>query len=315
MVASESKAHPLIMNFMLTEEQIQELLSYDALIPAIRTALMEYSAGRVQQPVRTIIPVSSHGGWMGVMPAVYGPVMGAKMVTFYPGNAELQKHTHMAVIQLFRADSGEPLMAMDGRLITEMRTAAVSAVAIDLLANPQARVLGILGSGVQARSHMRALAGIRSFAEVRVWSRSQEHAQQFAAEVGARVTTAEEAVRGADVVLTLTSSPQPILHGRWLSPGAVVCAIGSATPDRRELDEKAMRGVVVVESRASAMREAGDIVQAHAEVSAEIGELLNGTAKINPGSAPVVFKSVGIAVEDIAAAKLVYDNFVKRNVH
>jgi ornithine cyclodeaminase/alanine dehydrogenase-like protein (mu-crystallin family) len=296
---------------MLTEEQIRELLSYDELIPAIRKALMDYSAGRVQQPVRSIIPVSSYGGWFGVMPAVYGSVMGAKMVTFYPGNAELQKHTHMAVIQLFRADTGEPLATMDGRLITEMRTAAVSAVAIDHLAQPQTKVLGILGSGVQARSHMRALAGIRSFAEVRVWSRSRNHAQRFAAEIGARVTTAEEAVSGADVVLALTSSPHPILYGRWLSPGAMVCAIGAATPDRRELDEEAMRGAVVVESRESAMREAGDIVLAKAHVSAEIGELLNG-AQLDRGDRPVVFKSVGIAVEDIAAAKLVYEKFSGR---
>jgi ornithine cyclodeaminase/alanine dehydrogenase-like protein (mu-crystallin family) len=293
------------------EEKVRALLSYDALIPAIRQALMEFSAGRVQQPLRTIVPVTSHGGWFGVMPAVYGTVMGAKMVTFYPGNAERQIHTHMAVIQLFRSDTGEPLATMDGRLITEMRTAAVSAVAIDHLAHPEAKVLGILGSGVQARSHVRALAGIRSFAEVRVWSRSPDHAQQFASEIGARVTSAEQAASGADVVLALTSSPAPILFGRWLSPHATVCAIGSATPERRELDDEAMRGAVVVESREAALKEAGDIVLARAEVAAEIGELLNG-AQIDRGGRPVVFKSVGIAVEDIAAAKLVYDKFMER---
>ena len=243
---------------VLDEEQVRAVLSYEELIPAIRQALKDFSAGRVQQPVRAIIPVSSYGGWFGVMPAVYGTVMGAKMVTFYPRNAELQKHTHMAMIQLFRADTGEPLASMDGRLYG-MRTAAVSAVAIDYLAHPQAKVLGILGSGVQARSHFRALAGIRSFAEVRVWSRSPDHAQQFAAEIGARVTPAEEAVSGADVVLALTSSPQPILRGRWLRPDAMVCAIGVATPDRRELDDETMRGAVVVESREAAMREAGDM--------------------------------------------------------
>jgi ornithine cyclodeaminase/alanine dehydrogenase-like protein (mu-crystallin family) len=295
---------------MLTEEQVRGLLSYDELIPAVRRALMDFSAGRVQQPVRAILPVAAHGGWFGVMPAVYGGVMGAKMVTFYPGNAALGTHTHMAMIQLFRADTGEPLATMDGRLITEMRTAAVSAVAIDHLAPAEAKVLAILGSGVQARSHVRALAGIRSFAEIRVWSRSQEHAQQFAAEIGARVTTAEEAVSAADVVLALTSSPQPILKGKWLSPHAMVCAIGAATPDRRELDEEAMRGAVVVESREAAMREAGDIVLAKAQVSAEIGELLNG-ALLERGDRPVVFKSVGMAVEDIAAAKLVYDKFME----
>lgn len=296
---------------MLSEEQVRSLLSYEELIPAMRKALMDFSAGRVLQPLRAILPVATHGGWFGVMPAVYDTVMGAKMVAFYPGNVDLQKHTHMAMIQLFRSDTGEPLATMDGRLITEMRTAAVSAVAIDHLAAPGAKVLGILGSGVQARSHFRALAGIRSFTDVRVWSRSQNHAQQFANEVGARVTTAEQAVSGADVVLSLTSSPEPVLRGKWLSPHTMVCAIGAATPERRELDEEAMRGAVVVESREAAMKEAGDIVLAHAQVTAEIGELLNG-AQMERGDRPVVFKSVGIAVEDIAAAKLVYDKFTKQ---
>jgi thiomorpholine-carboxylate dehydrogenase len=294
---------------MLTEEQVRALLSYEDLIPAIRKALMDFSAGRVQQPVRSILRVGS--GWFGVMPAAYDRVMGAKMVTFYPGNAELKKHTHMAMIQLFRSDTGEPLVTMDGRLITEMRTAAVSAVAIDHLAHAEAKVLAILGSGVQARSHIRALARIRRFTEIRVWSRSPDHAQQFASEIGARVTaTAEQAVVGTDVVLALTSSPQPILKGEWLSPRAMVCAIGAATPDRRELDEEAMRGAVVVESREAAMKEAGDIVLARATVRAEIGELLNGAA-LDRGDRAVVFKSVGIAVEDIAAAKLVWDRFSK----
>jgi ornithine cyclodeaminase/alanine dehydrogenase-like protein (mu-crystallin family) len=293
------------------EEKVRALLSYDALIPAIRQALMDFSAGRVQQPLRTIVPAIPHGGWFGVMPAVYGSVMGAKMVTFYPGNAERQMHTHMAVIQLFRSNTGEPLATMDGRLITEMRTAAVSAVAIDHLAHPAARVLGILGSGVQARSHVKALAGIRSFAEVLVWSRSPDHAQQFANEIGARVTTAEQAVSGADVVLAVTSSPVPVVFGRWLRQDAMVCAIGAATPERRELDDETMRGAVVVESREAALKEAGDIVLARAQVAAEIGELLNG-AQIDRGGRPVVFKSVGIAVEDIAAAKLVYDKFIER---
>jgi ornithine cyclodeaminase/alanine dehydrogenase-like protein (mu-crystallin family) len=296
---------------MLTEEQIRPVLSYEELIPAIRQALKDFSAGHVRQPLRNIIPVPASGGWFGVMPAVYGTVMGAKMVAFYPGNANLGKHTHMAMIQLFRADTGEPLVTMDGRLITEMRTAAVSAVAIDHLAPAEAKVLAILGSGVQARSHMRALRGIRAFREIRVWSRSQEHAERFAGEIGARVMSAEQAVCGADVVLALTSSPEPILKGKWLSPHAMVCAIGAATPERRELDAETMRGTIVVESREAALKEAGDIILAQARVSAEIGELLNG-AQIERGDLPIVFKSVGIAVEDIAAARLAYEKFKER---
>ncbi len=295
----------------LNEDQVRAVLSYDDLIPAIRQALMDFSAGRAVQPVRTVMRVPSGSAWFAVMPAIYGGVMGAKMVAFYPGNTALEKHTHMAMIQLFRSDTGEPLAVMDGRLITEMRTAAVSAVAIDLLAGTQPKVLAILGSGVQARSHVRALAKIRSFQEILVWSRSHDHAQTFAAEIGARATTAEQAVSGADVVLALTSSPEPILFGKWLKKDAVVCAIGAATPDRRELDDDAMRGVVLVESREAALREAGDILLAHAQVTAEIGELLNG-AEIDRNGRPVVFKSVGIAIEDIAAAKLVYDKFTAR---
>jgi ornithine cyclodeaminase/alanine dehydrogenase-like protein (mu-crystallin family) len=295
----------------LDEDQVRAVLSYDELIPAIRQALMDFSAGRVVQPLRTVMSVAAHAGWFAVMPAVYGDVMGAKMVTFYPRNVELAKHTHKAMIQLFRADTGEPLAVIDGRLITEMRTAAVSAVAVDLLARTEAKVLGILGSGVQARSHVQALSRVRRFEEIRVWSRSESNAHRFAEEVGARVMTAEQVVKGADVVLTLTSSPEPVLFGRWLKDGAMVCAVGAVTPERRELDDDAMRGAVVVESREAAMREPGDILLAKAQVTAEIGELLNGRV-IDNRNRPMVFKSVGIAIEDIAAAKLVYDRVAGR---
>jgi ornithine cyclodeaminase/alanine dehydrogenase-like protein (mu-crystallin family) len=293
------------------EDQVRAVLSYDELIPAMRRALTDFSGGRTIQPVRTVMSVAEHAGWFAVMPAVYGEVIGAKLVTFYPGNADRGKHTHQAVIQLFRADTGEPLAIMDGRLITEMRTAAVSAVAVDLLAKPDAKVLGILGSGVQARSHVQALSRVRKFEEIRVWSRSESNARKFAEEVGAQVTTAEEAVSGADVVLTLTSSPEPVLFGRWLKKDAVVCAVGAVTPNRRELDDDGMRGAVVVESREAALREPGDILLAKAEISAEIGELLQGK-QLDRRGRPVVFKSVGIAIEDVASAKLVYDRYSKK---
>jgi ornithine cyclodeaminase/alanine dehydrogenase-like protein (mu-crystallin family) len=260
--------------------------------------------------VRSVLSVAEHAGWFGVMPAVYGGIMGAKMVTFYPRNAESGQHTHMAVIQLFRADNGQPLATLDGRLITEMRTAAVSAIAVDLLAAPRPKVLAILGSGVQARSHLDALRHVRHFDEIRVWSRTDAHARRFAEETGAQVMSAEDAVRGADVVLTLTSSPDPILKGAWLKPDAVVCAIGAVTPERRELDSDAMRGAVVVESREAALREPGDILLANATIAAELGELLAGKA-LDRGNLPVVYKSVGIAVEDIAAARLVYEALAK----
>ena len=292
---------------VLDEAQVSAVLGYEELIPAMRRALTELSAGRVTQPLRSVLSVGAQAGWFAVMPAVYGAVMGAKMVTFYPGNAGLGKHTHQAMIQLFRSDTGEPLAVMDGRLITEMRTAAVSAVAIDVLAGREARVLTILGSGVQARSHWAAVSRVRRFDEVRVWSRTPTHAATFAAEIGARVCgSAEEAVVGADVVITVTSAPEPIMLGRWLKSDAMVCAVGAVTPERRELDEEAMRGPLVVESREAALREPGDILLAGAAVSAELGELLGG-AVLAQREGAIVFKSVGIAVEDVATAKLVFE--------
>jgi thiomorpholine-carboxylate dehydrogenase len=153
---------------------------------------------------------------------------------------------------------------------------------------------------------VEALGRVRRFEEIRVWSRTEKNARRFADEVGGHVTTPEGAVTGADVVLTLTSSPVPVLQGRWLKKDAVVCAVGAVTPDRRELDEEAMRGAVVVESRDAGMKEPGDILLAGATIAAEIGELLNGASLDTQGRA-VVFKSVGIAVEDIAAAGLVYE--------
>jgi thiomorpholine-carboxylate dehydrogenase len=294
---------PLILN----EDQVREVLTYDELVPALRRAFMAFSAGRVQQPLRSVMRVSDGSGWFALMPAVYDGIMGAKLVTFFPANAAQRKHTHHAMIQLFRADTGEPLAVMDGRLITEMRTAAASAIAVDLLAASQASKLAILGSGVQARSHLRALAIIRDFKEVRVWSRTRENAAKFATETGAiTASTVEEAVAEADVVLTLTSSVEPIVYGKWLKQDALVCAVGAVTPDRRELDDEAMRGAVVVESREAAAKEPGDILHSGAKITAEVGELLNGAA-FDRGDRPVIFKSVGIAIEDIAAAKLVYE--------
>jgi len=289
----------------ITEDEVRVCLTFDDLIPAVREALIEFSAGRVQQPVRTVLRVDPHGGWFGVMPAVTPQCFGAKLVTFFPGNAG-KLHTHMAMIQLFRVETGEPIAVMDGRLITEMRTAAVSAVATDLLAPKTAPVLAILGSGVQARSHLEALRKVRRFEEIRVWSRTRPHADRFAEEAGAlSAASAEEAVRGASVVVTVTSAAEPVLRGEWLATDAYVNAVGSCTPDRRELDDAAMRGRVVVESREAALRESGDVIRSGAAIFAELGELLALPGGPEPG-ARFVFKSLGVAVEDLAAAWLVY---------
>jgi ornithine cyclodeaminase/alanine dehydrogenase-like protein (mu-crystallin family) len=290
----------------LDEEAIRPLLRLEDLIPAMEHALIDFSAGRVVHPVRSVIPVVQHRGFMGLMPAVYGDVMGAKLVNLYPENISRGIPTHQAIIALFNSRTGEPLAMMDGRLITELRTAAVSAVATKLLSTPTARSLAILGSGVQARSHFRALSLVRKFDDVRIWSRNQENAQALAEEVGARSMSAEEAVRGADVVVTVTGSAAAVLSGAWLKPGALVNAVGAVGTKNRELDDEAMRGAVIVDSREAAMKESGDILLANAQIYAELGELLAGM-KPKPQAEITVFKSLGLAVEDLASAKLVLE--------
>src|SRR3954470_218099 len=181
---------PLFLN----EEQAREHLRMTELIPAMEKALIDFSASRVTQPVRSIISIDPPGGFFGLMPALTPGGLGLKAVTFYPSNAERGIPTHMAIIFLVDPQTGMPLAIMDGRLITEMRTAAVSAAATKLLSSPEARVLAILGSGVQARSHFEALSLVRQFDEIRIWSRTQSHAEELAAEIGGQATPAEQAV-------------------------------------------------------------------------------------------------------------------------
>jgi ornithine cyclodeaminase/alanine dehydrogenase-like protein (mu-crystallin family) len=290
----------------LSEEAVRERLSYEQLIPAMRQALIDFSLQKVVQPLRMRLPVPRQSALFLVMPAIYEEVMGVKLVSVFPDNTGRGLDTHFAVIQLFRTDTGEPLATMDARLITEMRTAAVSAVATDLLAPADTRVLAILGSGVQARAHVAALQRVRSFEEVRIWSRNLENARKLAGKVGAKVMAAEEAVRGADVVVAATASATPVLLGRWLKQGAHINAVGAVGAGRRELDDEAMKGLLVVESRESAGQESEDIRSSGATIDAELGELLTAaTPRKHLGR--TVYKSVGLAVEDMAAAKLVYD--------
>jgi len=288
------------------EEQVQRHLRMADLIPAMEKALIDFSAGRVRQPVRQVIPVDPPGGFYGIMPALTPDGLGQKIVTFYPPNAEKGIATHMALIVLNDPQTGAPLAVMDGRLITEMRTAAVSAAATKLLASKNAKVLAILGSGVQARSHFEALGIVRQFEEVRVWSQTKSHAESFAKEIGAKVRSQEDAVRGADVVVTVTSSRTPVLKGAWLKPGCHVNAVGACRHDWRELDDDAMRNsVVFVDTREAAMKESGDVILSRARIYAELGEALAGKIDHRAGET-TIFKSLGMAVEDVAAALLVY---------
>jgi len=295
---------PLFLN----EEQVREHLRMTELIPAMEKALIDFSAGRVTQPVRSIISIDPPGGFFGLMPALTPDGLGLKTVTFYPSNAERGIPTHMATIFLVDPQTGTPLAIMDGRLITEMRTAAVSAAATKLLASPDAKVLAILGSGVQARSHVEALRLVRQFEEIRVWSPTIEHAKGFAQEIGATAMSVEEAVQGADVIVTVTSSKTPVLKGDWLKPGCHVNAVGACRPDWRELDDEVMTNVVFVDSREGAMRESGDVILSGAKIHAELGEALTGKVPARANET-TVFKSLGMAVEDIVAATMVYHSY------
>ncbi len=289
----------------LDEPTVSRVLRMADLIPAMERALIDFSTGRVHQPVRTIVAVPEHEGFMGLMPAVYGDLMGTKLVNLFPRNAERGLPTHLALIAIFRSDTGEPIAVLDGRLITEMRTAAVSAVAVKALASQDAQRLAILGSGVQARSHHHALSLVRDFSDIRVWSRNPDHARACAEEIGAQPTSAEAAVRDADVVVTVTNAPEPVVKGEWLKPGALVVAVGAVGTKRRELDDAVMQqSAVLVDSRDAALQESGDVLLSGATIHAELGELLAGRKSL-PHASNIVFKSLGIAVEDLASARLV----------
>lgn len=293
---------------ILDEDAVRGLIEMRELIPAMASALADLSSGKAVQPVRTVVPVDDHKGFFGVMPA-YNDALGAKIVSFYPENKEV--HTHHGLILLFRPETGEPIAVMDGRLITEMRTAAVSAAATDLLARRDTPVLAILGSGVQAGSHLEALRLVREFDEVRVWS--PRNAGAFAEKHGINAAaSAEEAVRGADVVVVATGAMSPVLFGEWISPGAHINAIGANRPTWRELDDEILRiSKIYVESRAAAAVESGDL-RAGGKIFAEIGEVVAGNSRGRDSDNEItLFKSLGCAVEDIAAANLVYKKAIR----
>lgn len=292
----------------LDEEAVRQRLDWDALILAMEEALAQFSRGEALQPMRTVLTLEERRRYVGLMPVVAGAVMGMKYVTFYPVNADAGLPTHNATILLYRTNTGLPLAAMDGRLITEMRTAAVSAAVTKYLSAPESSVLALLGSGVQAGAHLAALSRVRRFSEVRVWSRTYERAERFARDHGVTaVDSPERAVRGADVIVTATAASEPVLRGAWLKPGAHVNAVGSSRPDWRELDDEAVANVVVVDSREAAALEAGDLILAGARIYAEAGEIFGGSIPCPPAAATTIFKSVGLAIEDIAAARLVFE--------
>jgi alanine dehydrogenase len=300
--------HPRLFD----EDGVRSRLRMVDLIEAMERALVAFSAGEVEQPVRTVFAFGPERSLFGLMPCYVPslPALGAKLVTVCSSNEGRGLGTHQAIIVMLDPLTGVVEAILDGRYITEVRTAAVSAVSARRLARKDARVLGILGSGVQARSHFEALRLVREFREVRVWSPTADRLRRFAAEIGARaMANAEAVVRGADVVVTVTASATPVIHNEWVEEGAHVIAVGSCLPTQRELDPALVaRARLVVDSRAAALKEAGDVVMGIAEgrwtadhIAAELGELpVRGSDR-----EITVFKSLGLAVEDLFAAHLV----------
>ncbi len=288
------------------EAAIAGVLGWPALIDAIEQAMISFSAGTVVQPVRQMLPVPGQDAFMGAMPAI-GDAMAVKVVTLYHGNAGTGIPTHQALILVFDRENGSPVAVLDGRLITEMRTAAGSAAAARKLSVPKPEAVTIMGSGVQARAHAKALAAVRPLGELRLWARTESAGRAAAEEIGAGfVADPERAVRDADIVACVTSATEPILKGKWLKPGAFVASVGWNGRDGRELDDAAMENTVVVESYDAARDQAGNVRGSGCEIFAEIGEVFAGTRTV-PDGATAIYDSVGIAIEDVTAARLACD--------
>ncbi len=286
------------MPILLSEDDVRAVLSMDDLVRAMHEALAQFSAGDVQQPLRTVLEVGEQRAFFGVMPAfIETPaVLGTKLVTVFGSNLQVGLPSHLATIILLDASTGELLAVMDGRYITEARTAAVSAASVQLLARDKAGTLAILGSGVQARSHLEAIASVATLSDVRVWSRSEEHRVAFAWEMQKQgapairaVDTAREAVDGADLVVLATASREPVVRNEWIADGAHICAVGACRPDQREMDTALVRrGRLFVDSRAAALVEAGDIVLPIAEGAITPGHIVGelGELAARPHSGP-----------------------------
>jgi ornithine cyclodeaminase len=307
---------------VLSQSDVRELLDLDSLVDALAAAHEELSAGKASMPPRIAALVQRQDGLLGVMPS-YLPSAGlaCKLVTLFPRNRD--RETHQAVICVFDPENGTPLALMDGTYITATRTAAGSALATRLLAREDAQVLALVGTGVQARSHARALPRVRDFAEIRVAGRDGAKAEALANELGPPARAAgsyEEAIRGADVVAATTHALEPVVHRQWLSPGAHVNSVG-LNPAGREVDAATVAdALLVVESRESALAsppagapELAGLLPAH--VHAELGELVSGTrpGRTSPDQI-TLYKSVGVAVQDAAAAALVLAAARERSV-
>ncbi len=322
---------------LLTESDVAAVLTMDDLIDAMAEALKSFSSGRVEQPVRTTIAVDGNQAFYATMPALVrapAAAMGAKLVTVFNGNASRGLPSHLAAIVLLDPETGALRALLDGRFITEARTAAVSAVSSRLLARPTAKSLAIIGSGVQARSHLEALSRVHQLRQVTVWSRTRANREAFVEwargprpndpkiDAISAVDHAGEAIVGADVIVLVTSSPTPVLENGWVKPGAHIICVGACRPNQREIDPAlTARARVFVDSRAAALVESGDIVMGIQEgrftsdhIVAELGEVAAGAPGRRSDLEITIFKSLGMAVEDVTAADLAFRRAVERGL-
>jgi alanine dehydrogenase len=323
------------MAIVLTEADVKAVLPMRDLIDAMEGALAKFSAGEVVQPVRSVLQIGPSKAFFGVMPA-YQPApaaLGAKLVTVFAGNTAHGLPTHLATIVLLDPRTGALAALLDGRFITEARTAAVSAVSVRHMARPEpsdGATLAILGSGVQARSHFEAIALVSRLKEIRVWSPTPANRDRFARDMASHtsailrsVSSARAAVNGADIIVLATASQTPVVERGWVSDGAHICAVGACRPDVREMDGDLVSAArLIVDSRAGALAEAGDLVLAIREggcgpdhIAGELGEVVS---KQVPGrTSPreiTIFKSLGMAVEDVAAAELAWRRAVEQGL-
>ena len=311
---------------------IRELLTPRAAIDVVDAAMREVSRGNAELPLRWGLRLPNGKGAMGMMPGYLGEpeCHGIKLVSLYPDNPAHGLPSHLGLLVLFESECGRPIALLDGDVVTSVRTAAASAVATRALARPDATVLAVLGTGEQARAHVPAMLAVRDVERIRIWGRNTDKAERVARELdaagAAQVETcsdAKAAVREADIVCTVTSSAEPILFGDWLSPGTHVNLVGSSVPDAREVDTGLVRCArFFVDYRESAFAQAGELLTAISEnavdrnhVLAEIGEVLLGEVEGRSSPADItIYKSLGVAAQDLAAARYVFDTAAAKNL-
>lgn len=315
---------------ILNHDEVVALLPIKECIPLMREALIALAAGRVHQPLRTIVRPPGAAGVMGLMPSFVSreaasgdpAAFGLKAVCVFPGNPAVGKDAHQGAVLLFSGTTGEMMALMNASAITAIRTAAVSGVATDLLARQHAGNLAMIGSGVQARSHLLAMSHVRSIRRCRLVSRNISHARRLAEEMKENfpftievVETVEQALEGADLIVTATNTVDPIIRREWISDGAHLNVVGSSTQNAREVDSATMAAAsLFVDRRESTINEAGDYLFAVRDgligpnhIRAEIGEVLNGDRTGRTSSEEItLFKSLGLAVEDLFAAEYLY---------